>query len=454
MADGPELRDTGIGDLSGDSSADDFGNSAGSSSGRPILSRETNPYDELDRYDEDRLISDEVPEKGPTSVPFFSAGDSRAGGAPTSIPTPVTTLQPPVPLTPPQEKKGIRWPWSKKEVAQPEALSDYQQAGQPAGQSVGPTGELGQYVVNPVDGTTVFVPAPLPQPIPKAWWQKQPYLAIAHLAAFSGTVTTAWLFGLLVAQFLPGNFEKPPLQEAFLRKSSRLTSRLFHIGQLWQTPTVETRIEAIPLPNTGPVIEPVELSPIERQPLIDELNSIETEILTLDRRMETLEQQLGRPPYEGADIDNRLNSLRTAIDPPVRSPLNPDDYTPTPIDPNDTLLDVARLRITLPSDALFSPGQSELKENALLKQVLDQLVNYPESTIVVRSYSDDQATPSDSRDYTLAQANALSVYLKASLPGTYRWVAVGGGQSLPVESNDEDTGRQRNRRIEILVDTR
>lgn len=432
MADEPEWKGTDIDD----------------SAGRPILSRETNPYDELDRYDEDRLISDEVPRKD--FAPYSPQRDSRASGVPTAIPTPVTTPQPsqllpPQTPPPPPPRKGIRWPWSKPSADEPSLA--------PESQSVGPLGEPGQYVVNPVDGTAVFVPAPAPVASPKAWWQKQPYFAIAHVAAFGGTLTLAWFFGVLVAQVLPGSFSKPPLQEAVLRRSSRLASRLFHVRQLWSTPTAETRIEAIPLPNTGPVIEPVRLSPIERQPLIDELNAIETEILTLDRRMETLEQRLGQPPYEGADIDNRLNSLRTAIDPPVRSPAKP-DYTPTPTSPSDTLLEVAKHRITLPSDALFSPGQSDLKENELLEQVLDQLVNYPDSTIVVRSYSDDQAHPSDSRKYTLAQAGALTTYLKSSLPGTYRWVAIGAGQSLPAGSNDTETGRQRNRRIEILVDTR
>lgn len=290
----------------------------------------------------------------------------------------------------------------------------------------------------------------------KPFWEKQPYAAIAHTLALSGTLTGAWLFGILIAQILPGDFDNPPLQEAMLRKSSRLSQRLWHFSQLWQTPTSETRIEAIPLPETGPVLAPISLPPIERQPLIDELNSVDTEILTLDRRLQTLEKRLGKPPYQGAGVENRVNSLRVAIDPPVRPTVtssNP-DYKPTPINPNDQLLEVAQLKITLPSDALFSPGASELKDTALLNQVLDQLVNYPKATILIRSYSDNQAGAEASRKYTQQQALALSEHLRTSLEGTYRWITVGGGQSQPLGSNEDDTGRQRNRRIEILVDTR
>lgn len=292
-----------------------------------------------------------------------------------------------------------------------------------------------------------------PVPEKPSFWEKQPYAAIAHTLALSGTLTFAWFFGILAAQILPGQFENPPLQESTLRKTSRLASRLWHLPQLWHSPMAETRIEAIPIPETGPVLTTIELSPIERQPLIDELNAIETELLTLDRRLQALEKRLGRPPYKGADVDHRLNALRTAIDPPVREILEP-RYQPVATHPDDKLLEVAKLKIVLPSDALFTPGQSQLRATELLPRVLDQLVNYPDSTILVRSYSDDQAKAIASRQYTLAQANTLASYLQRSLPTNHRWVTLGGGQSQPVADNTNALNRQQNRRIEILVDTR
>lgn len=415
-----------------------------------------NPYDELDRYDEDDLLVDEAPTHVPTvssayAPPASPPAISRTNAAPTYVPSPITT--PPVPAQPPVPSPSQSW-WRQPTWLWPKKSPPEPQFERPTAEpsALGPSGEPGQYIENPADGSLIFVPAPS-QARTSAWWKKQPYYAISHLAAMSGTLAVAWLFGILAAQILPGNITNPPIQETALRKSSRLAGRLWHFRQLWQTPTAETRIEAIPLPNVEPVTQPVNLSPIERQPLIDELNAIETEILTLDRRIETLEAQLGRPPYEGADIDNRLNSLRAAIDPPVRSPTEP-KYKPTPTDPANALLEVAKLKITLPSDALFTPGQSDLKANQMLNQVLDQLVNYPQATVVIRSYSDDQAKPLAARKYTMAQAAALSDYFKRSLPKGYRWVVLGGGRSQPVASNEDEIGRQKNRRIEILVDTR
>lgn len=316
-------------------------------------------------------------------------------------------------------------------------------------QAAQPPTANGRYVVD-ADGRLIFV---RDQPSPPVWWKQQPYYAIAHLFALSGTLVTAWLFGILIAQIFPGNLSRPPLQESVLRKSSRFAKHLWHFPQLWQSQTTEIRIEAIPIPNTGLVVRPIALPPLERQPLIDELNAIETEVLTIDRRIEILEKQLGRPPYEGADISHRINSLRGAIDPPVNKPVKA-DYQPEPIDPSDRLLEVAERKITLPADALFNPGQSQIKDADTLNAVLDQLVNYPGARVVVRSYSDNQAGAADSREYTLAQANALSQYLQKALPEEYRWVTVGGGNSQALSANETAPERQRNRRIEILIDTR
>ena len=302
---------------------------------------------------------------------------------------------------------------------------------------------------------TADVYPPLAPPVPPVprFWQKQPFVAIAYFSLIGTALSTAWLFGILAAQIVPGRFENPPVQESFLRKSSRLTRRLWHFSELWQTPTTRTRIEAIPLPETGPILGPIELSPIERQPLIDELNAVETEILTLDRRLQGIEKRLGKLPYQGTDVQLRINALRAAIDPPARPEIAP-SYEPAAADPSDVLLEVAALSITLPSDALFAPGGGDLKAADLLQQVRDQLVNYPDSTVSIRSYSDDQFDAIASREYTLTQANAIARYLSQSLPGNYRWITVGMGQAQAVTDNKDVVARQKNRRIEILVDVR
>ena len=346
-----------------------------------------------------------------------------------------------------QKKSKSRWSWLLGR--KPQAQTTQAQTTPAAGFIKAEDGTM--LAIDPQTGEPIAIPAPVVAP-PKLW-EKQPYLAIAYVSAIAGTLTAAWLLGILAARIFPGSPSRPPLQESVLRKSSRFASGLWNLPQSWKTPAAQTRIEAIPLPETGPILAPVELSPIERQPLIDELNTVETELLTLDRRIQTLEKRLGRPPYQNADIESRINALRKAIDPPAKTKANP-EYEPTARDLQAALLTVAEHTITLPSDALFAPGDSSLKDSELLNQILDQLINYPNATVVVRSYSDDQTDGKASRKYTLAQASELSQYLARSLPEGYRWVTVGGGRSQPIAPNDSAPNRQRNRRIEILIDTR
>jgi len=406
------------------------------------LYRGINAYDAISRAEEEIYASSQASAFAQQPVSLKDSPHPNADLAVGYSPVPSQQKATPLPVAAPAPpKKRLFGLMKPKEGAKPAEAA------------------AGQYIINPLDGSALFVPA---TPKPKAWWEKQPYDAIAHTLAIGGTVTLAWLFGLLVAQVLPGRFSRPPLQETLLRQSSRIARRIGQLPRLSQTPIAETRIEAIPLPETGPVLAPVSLPPIERQPLIDELNDIETEIITLDRRVRAIEDRLGKPPYQGADVESRLATLRTAVAPPVRAaaeaPTEGDRYEPTPLDPTEQLLEVAKLKIVLPSDALFSPGQSDLKntpiQDQVLNQVLDQLINYPRATVVIQSYSDNQAKAPLTREYTLAQANTLGNYLQAALPTGYRWVAIGGGQTQPLVSNDQETGRQRNRRIEILVDTR
>ncbi|MEO0769066.1 MAG: OmpA family protein [Cyanobacteria bacterium J06649_4] len=418
------------------------------------------------------------PSPYPQSHPQSHPQGSPHGQSPSASPNVSRTQQPfpPVPSATPETPRRRRWfGWLSKSSASPENSLHGESALPTQAFNTPPqlppstqltTAYPQTQIRSRAEQTTAEQPMPegaffdengeyvaLPVPVAPRFWEKQPYSAIAHLLALGGTLTLAWLFGILAAQILPGRLEKPPLQESALRKTSRLASRLWHLPQLWHSPTQETRITAIPIPETSPIAETIELSPIERQPLLDELNAIDTEVLTLERRLQSLEKKLGKPPYQGADLNSRVSALRTALDPPVRNTLEP-SYEPVATDPNDRLLDVAKLKITLPSDALFTPGQSDIKDAPLLRQVLDQLVNYPEATVLIRSYSDDQLGAIASRSYTLDQANTLASYLQTALPTTYRWVTLGGGLSQPITDNSDAAARQQNRRIEILVDTR
>ena len=115
--------------------------------------------------------------------------------------------------------------------------------------------------------------------------------------------------------------------------------------------------------------------------------------------------------------------------------------------------DSARGLIVSMSDVLFDTGKYSLKPGARekLAKVAGILIAYPGLDIEVGGYTDNVG--SDSMNQTLSENRARSVrdYLVQEGVATNSVSAKGFGNTLPVASNDNSTGRQQNRRVELLV---
>ena len=115
--------------------------------------------------------------------------------------------------------------------------------------------------------------------------------------------------------------------------------------------------------------------------------------------------------------------------------------------------DSARGLIVSMSDVLFDTGKYSLKPGARekLAKVAGILLAYPGLNIEVGGYTDNVG--GDVMNQTLSENRAGSVrdYLVQQGVSTNSVSARGFGNSLPVTSNDSSTGRQQNRRVELLV---
>jgi outer membrane protein OmpA-like peptidoglycan-associated protein len=115
--------------------------------------------------------------------------------------------------------------------------------------------------------------------------------------------------------------------------------------------------------------------------------------------------------------------------------------------------DSARGLIVSMSDVLFDTGQYSLKSGARekLAKVAGILLAYPGLNIEVGGYTDNVG--SDGMNQTLSENRARSVrdYLVQEGVLTNSVSARGFGNTLPVASNDNSSGRQQNRRVELLV---
>jgi outer membrane protein OmpA-like peptidoglycan-associated protein len=109
--------------------------------------------------------------------------------------------------------------------------------------------------------------------------------------------------------------------------------------------------------------------------------------------------------------------------------------------------------LTLKNELLFDSGGSTLKPGA--QRALDNLAQfmqkYPDREIAIEGFTD--STGSKEQNQTLSEKRAWAV--KAALVArgipSNRIDARGYGPSFPVAGNDTATGRQLNRRVEIVI---
>jgi len=115
--------------------------------------------------------------------------------------------------------------------------------------------------------------------------------------------------------------------------------------------------------------------------------------------------------------------------------------------------DSARGLIISMSDVLFDTGQYSLKPGARekLAKVAGILIAYPSLNIAVGGYTDNVGGDAMNQQLSENRAGAVRNYLVEQGVTANSVSAMGYGNSSPVTTNDNATGRQQNRRVELVV---
>jgi outer membrane protein OmpA-like peptidoglycan-associated protein len=115
--------------------------------------------------------------------------------------------------------------------------------------------------------------------------------------------------------------------------------------------------------------------------------------------------------------------------------------------------DSARGLIISMSDVLFDTGEYSLKPGARekLAKVAGILIAYPSLNIEVGGYTDNVGGDEMNQKLSENRANTVRDYLVAQGVETNSVTSKGFGNTLPVASNDNASGRQENRRVELVV---
>jgi outer membrane protein OmpA-like peptidoglycan-associated protein len=110
------------------------------------------------------------------------------------------------------------------------------------------------------------------------------------------------------------------------------------------------------------------------------------------------------------------------------------------------------LIVTL-GDVLFETGKADLKSNAHanLTKLVAFLNQQPERALVIEGHTDSVGSESYNQELSQRRADSVKAFLIGQGVAANRVTAVGKGESSPVASNDSSSGRQLNRRVEIVI---
>ena len=108
--------------------------------------------------------------------------------------------------------------------------------------------------------------------------------------------------------------------------------------------------------------------------------------------------------------------------------------------------------ITL-EDINFAFGKAELMPGA--KQTIDPLVEVlkkdPKRNVLIEGFTDSVGNDQYNVKLSLQRANAVLDTITAKGISAGRITTKGYGEQFPVESNETPAGRQKNRRVEIII---
>ncbi len=105
------------------------------------------------------------------------------------------------------------------------------------------------------------------------------------------------------------------------------------------------------------------------------------------------------------------------------------------------------------SDVLFDTGSATLRPGGqrVVARLAEFLREYPERTLAIEGFTD--SVGNDSYNQVLSERRAAAVRLALMDAGiaASRINMRGYGEQYPVASNDTPEGRQRNRRVEVVI---
>lgn len=104
-------------------------------------------------------------------------------------------------------------------------------------------------------------------------------------------------------------------------------------------------------------------------------------------------------------------------------------------------------------DVLFDTGKANLKSSTSqhLTNLATFLGKYPQRGAIIEGYTDSVGTEEYNLGLSERRADSVSNFLQAQGVQSSRLSSQGKGESFPVANNESASGRQQNRRVEVII---
>ena len=198
---------------------------------------------------------------------------------------------------------------------------------------------------------------------------------------------------------------------------------------------------------TAELVTYIENANIEIQALTQEKSENEMRLAEMEEELVALDERLGGATEERAALVQRLEAQARVKEQFERV---------------EKMFSSEEARVFREGDSIilrmvgltFASGDAQIRQDKfdLLGKVEQAIDVFPRSELIIEGHTDSFG--GDDANQKLSQQRAESVQqymINAMRIPTYRLIATGYGETRPIASNETESGRERNRRIDIVI---
>ena len=111
------------------------------------------------------------------------------------------------------------------------------------------------------------------------------------------------------------------------------------------------------------------------------------------------------------------------------------------------------ITLNMPGNITFRTGSSDLDSQffAVLDSVAKVVTKYDKTLVEVAGHTDSVGADDMNMRLSQRRADTVARYLMSRGINEQRLIAIGAGETRPIASNDTESGRQANRRVELTL---